>query len=447
MSVVLSESDLRVVRAAQRALLSVPDGEHDAPLSVRRDFRALEARTGWVDRIAAVLRLLFETDHVYYTEPIDDWINEPLAERTVARAEDRSLFAYHPLVGDAFTEDLRKFFRGFAGGFTQFQDAETTMIRRLVRSAGAGAFHDAPLYDARHQSQSRLHRRVFQSRGIERKLALSAPLPVGEAMLVIGFSKDTAPRFEGRRHRILELLFPAFEAGIRIRRCLEAPSLGLGATVRSAPIPVVFIDTDGRERFRNEAFDQLLRDLGARAFSSGTNGRDRVSPDRLRTAVQDLALHVRDDDPTGPSAVSRAGTSSPSSSEIRWTPSYDASGTATGSFGSFRLRASRGTTYEGTPGTVIFVETPRTSSEVGMDRPHAGTRILPRADLIEARSPLTRRQAEVALLIAEGLSDQDIADCLEISVHTARRHAGSILTKLGLSSRAGIAVALLRATG
>jgi DNA-binding NarL/FixJ family response regulator len=49
-------------------------------------------------------------------------------------------------------------------------------------------------------------------------------------------------------------------------------------------------------------------------------------------------------------------------------------------------------------------------------------------------------------LIARGLSDQDVAQELGISIHTARRHAGQILSKLGLSSRAGVAVALLQAT-
>jgi non-specific serine/threonine protein kinase len=52
---------------------------------------------------------------------------------------------------------------------------------------------------------------------------------------------------------------------------------------------------------------------------------------------------------------------------------------------------------------------------------------------------LTRRQQEVADLVAEGLSDQDIAARLVISPRTAEGHVQHILTKLGFTSRTQIA--------
>ena len=54
-------------------------------------------------------------------------------------------------------------------------------------------------------------------------------------------------------------------------------------------------------------------------------------------------------------------------------------------------------------------------------------------------SPLTRRETEVAELVAEGLSNPEIADRLVISVRTAQGHVENILRKLGFSSRARIA--------
>ncbi|MGD1996149.1 MAG: response regulator transcription factor [Anaerolineae bacterium] len=48
---------------------------------------------------------------------------------------------------------------------------------------------------------------------------------------------------------------------------------------------------------------------------------------------------------------------------------------------------------------------------------------------------LTPRQREVLTLIAEGLSNQEIADRLEISVRTVERHRENILKRLNLHSR------------
>jgi non-specific serine/threonine protein kinase len=60
----------------------------------------------------------------------------------------------------------------------------------------------------------------------------------------------------------------------------------------------------------------------------------------------------------------------------------------------------------------------------------------------EAAEPdtvLTAREREVAELIAEGLSDRQIASRLMISVRTAETHAQNILAKLGYRSRTRIA--------
>ncbi len=54
-------------------------------------------------------------------------------------------------------------------------------------------------------------------------------------------------------------------------------------------------------------------------------------------------------------------------------------------------------------------------------------------------SPLTRREREVALLVQEGLSNQQIAERLVLSTRTAEAHVENILRKLGFSSRAAVA--------
>jgi non-specific serine/threonine protein kinase len=54
----------------------------------------------------------------------------------------------------------------------------------------------------------------------------------------------------------------------------------------------------------------------------------------------------------------------------------------------------------------------------------------------EVPDQLTRREREVAMLVASGVGTRDIADQLVISPNTVRLHVERILSKLGLHSRA-----------
>lgn len=65
----------------------------------------------------------------------------------------------------------------------------------------------------------------------------------------------------------------------------------------------------------------------------------------------------------------------------------------------------------------------------------------------DASSPLTRRERQVADLIAQGLSNKEIATILVISQRTAEGHVERILTKLGFTSRARVAAWITECTG
>jgi predicted ATPase/DNA-binding CsgD family transcriptional regulator/transcriptional regulator with XRE-family HTH domain len=71
-----------------------------------------------------------------------------------------------------------------------------------------------------------------------------------------------------------------------------------------------------------------------------------------------------------------------------------------------------------------------------MPRPPAGARPPAREDRYR---PLSAREREVAGLVAQGLSDREIAARLTITARTAENHVGHILTKLGFRSRVQIA--------
>jgi len=65
--------------------------------------------------------------------------------------------------------------------------------------------------------------------------------------------------------------------------------------------------------------------------------------------------------------------------------------------------------------------------------------LAPRRAAGDDAAPLSEREAEVLRLVAEGLSDAEIAGRLIVSPHTVHRHVANIRTKLGQPSRAAAA--------
>ena len=82
----------------------------------------------------------------------------------------------------------------------------------------------------------------------------------------------------------------------------------------------------------------------------------------------------------------------------------------------------------GVPGTVL----------VAVD----AERALPAADALPASLGLTRREADVARLLAQRLSNAEVAAALSVSAHTARHHTERVMHKLGVSTRAEVATRL-----
>lgn len=48
---------------------------------------------------------------------------------------------------------------------------------------------------------------------------------------------------------------------------------------------------------------------------------------------------------------------------------------------------------------------------------------------------LTKRESEVLQLVSEGLTNAEIADVLQISIHTAKAHVAAVLRKLNVKNR------------
>jgi len=66
------------------------------------------------------------------------------------------------------------------------------------------------------------------------------------------------------------------------------------------------------------------------------------------------------------------------------------------------------------------------------------------SDLPLTEDPLTLRESVILKLVAQGLSNQEIAERLVISERTVGNHIGSILSKLHLANRTQAALYALR---
>jgi DNA-binding CsgD family transcriptional regulator len=84
-------------------------------------------------------------------------------------------------------------------------------------------------------------------------------------------------------------------------------------------------------------------------------------------------------------------------------------------------------------------EEPASPSEEAPEAPTSAGSEDPGAD--PGTGELTKRETEVLALIANGLSDREIAERLVLSPHTVHRHVANVRTKLGLPTRAAAVAA------
>ena len=80
-----------------------------------------------------------------------------------------------------------------------------------------------------------------------------------------------------------------------------------------------------------------------------------------------------------------------------------------------------------------------------MDRTMAGERVFPDSPPVcrlglAYSTELTERELEVLRLLAEGLTDREIAEQICLSVTTVRYHVNNLISKSGMSSRTELAV-------
>ena len=188
-----------------------------------------------------------------------------------------------------------------------------------------------------------------------------------------------------------DLLIPALDAGV-------SAALDLGARramLDALDTPLVACDVDGRVVYESSALTAAL-------------------------ALDDRAAHVRAE-----AARLAADLRTP---ELRAAPMR----TVRTDRGTYGLRATllpEGATLSPRPGVLVSVRVPASPR--------------PTARALRHRFALTRREAEVALLLARGLANGAVADTLCISPHTARRHTERVMGEFSVAARGQVAAAVL----
>lgn len=240
---------------------------------------------------------------------------------------------------------------------------------------------------------------VLKPNGLDDTHALFVPSPRGSATLAVhNFHRRVEP---GQQLPLLRLLLPAFKAGLDTLARLDAQRTALDVLTE----PLIVFSMEGRELHRNPALVLLL-------VSDPEQERLLGGLCRMARSLCDLGFGRR---------AERDASFTPAQQTIK-----------TGK----TLYQLRGTLLAASPfgedGAVMISVTAETTPP------------LPSTDTLRERYGLTKREAEVALLLAEGLSNDELAERLCISHHTARHHTEQVFAKLGLKSRSALALKLLQ---
>jgi DNA-binding CsgD family transcriptional regulator len=330
----------------------------------------------------------------------DDWLQAAARRIQVLMGADH-VFAAMPMAGRLATAGVAldpSFFTDLSALLGSDARIDRPSMPRMMqeqrRRKGAGYFHELALADRTVIERSPTYQTVFHPHGIRYATGISVPHARGETLICVAYETPDAPGYAPRAGQRLELLVPALEAGTQQWMRQAAAGVHWSGFADATAAASVLFDRNGTERYRNRAFREMLR----------------LEPDApaLVEAVQQLAAAH----PTTPDAPA-----APVQLHL------DLAG------GAYRLWVTRAPLplFDG-GGLLVAVE--RTSP-------------YPPPAALQRRFGLTPRETEVALLLAEGRSNDALAAALSISPHTARHHVQRVLDKLDVGSRAGVAHALL----
>ncbi|MBA2685064.1 MAG: helix-turn-helix transcriptional regulator [Gemmatimonadaceae bacterium] len=234
-------------------------------------------------------------------------------------------------------------------------------------------------------------------------MALAVHGPEGEVMLGVNNERPVLDPLSEDTLGLLALMLPAFRAGFEMLSRLEFSRHTLATALDGlAEGMMVFGLADSRELYRNGALIAMLAD----------DPEHLVVERRILQLVRGLCFMKR----------GRAG------ERLRAPAVLDEIATRRARYRARFTLLSSGI-FSRDEAVLVAIEAPAPR--------------LPSAPTLTARYKLTKREAEVALKLATGASDVDLARMLGISAHTVRHHTENIFAKLNVHSRKALALHLL----
>lgn len=262
---------------------------------------------------------------------------------------------------------------------------------RVCRGTGVYQYHEHDLATRSEVEQDPFFQEVAAKYGIQHATGISVVQNQTETSICVAFEQPDAPGFAPKASEQLALLVPAFEAGLRHLNRFSTCRERVQGMFDELTDPVLLFSADGRELYRNRALRQLFASM-----------RD---PKPLRDTATQVALSVVD-----------------GGSEADSQHAQEVVHCSTGRF-----------TVRGTFGSTLFDQEASVLVTVTSDSP------FPPPLFLRTTFDLTPREAEIALLAAQGYTDPCISDALSISVHTVRCHLSAARTKLDVNSRTALA--------
>lgn len=337
----------------------------------------------WVRDVQAHLKELFSADHALFIGPGE---RGPLVVADGYRTE--------------FTEE--------AADVLIRPDPLNAAMDGRMRATGNEVFHDGRMLQAvgweRKEAERSACWEVREPLGMIHALGLYTHSMAHPSILYVSYGRRGAAAYMEERALILMgLLLPAFKGALRASERLRGREAGLARLLDALPDATLVYDRSGREIGRNRACAHSLENDPQAGMVTG-------QAQRLARTLASLRF------PVGQCANEDAF--APAERRVR-----------TGC-GTYRLSGTLWAGEDDDGAVVVSVEAPRA--------------LLPEPAVLRARCGLTEREAEIACLLASGMTDRQVAARLFISHSTARRHAEHILAKLGMKSRSGLALRLMQ---
>jgi DNA-binding CsgD family transcriptional regulator len=349
---------------------------------------ASPTREGWYRRITPELRRLFRGDTTLIVSQVEGIARHFSAESPNLAAQ---LTAW---------SDFRR-------GEFHIRDPEIDEGLVLQRRRSMTVFTSAlldHLLGGGHYQRSAFYNDICVPNGARATLGLRVTGPDGETLLGVNCERPDFDLLSEDTLALLALVLPAFRAGLEILNRLEFARSSLAMTLDTLTDGMMVVSmAEGRELYRNHALIAMLADDPER--------------DRLERRTLHLALSVR---ALVGSAVRPAPPLPPVVDEVTTAHAH------------YLLRVS------------YLVPGSFSREGAALVAIQAPSLTLPNVATLRARFRLTQREAEIALWLARGATDADLANTLGISQHTVRHHAENVFVKLGVHTRKALALHLVR---